>query len=190
MVIKLSYFLLLLTAQAFTIDWNPDISNYDTRYDTTVTADNPVRAFISGFNFYESLAHMSACDVDVGYFLDFGVLALGAFDKAWTRKPEFESYKMEYLTSLLYVTDALGQSSYMGRNCFDTLLELRDYMVFYTDQANDFPAFAALMHENLKGVYSDLNTQGWVSYMSFVNQQWTDFTYAVSRMAFQVSMEA
>lgn len=111
-MVKISSAVLLLlvtAAQAFfTFDWNPDVSGYDTRYETTVSVDNPIRAFISGFNFYESLTHMSYCDIDMGYMLDFGILAVNSFNMAWTRTPEFESYKMEYLTSLLYVTDVLG----------------------------------------------------------------------------------
>jgi len=69
---------------------------------------------------YDHLYHLKYCDIDTHFLVDYALGSQQEFYDAWARTDFHFEYRMDYLDSLLYFTDALGQMSYVARNCYLT----------------------------------------------------------------------
>lgn len=63
-------------------------------------------------------------------------------------------------------------------------MELREYIKEFDESAKDFPHYATIVHDNVAEVYLDVNTNGWTSYVGYTTQDWTNFAFATSRIAY------
>lgn len=78
------------------------------RYDTVIEPDNELRSLLEGMDLYNHLSHLSDCDVDLTLLKLYSQMSLEAFESAWFRTDFHFEYRMNYLDSLLLMTDALG----------------------------------------------------------------------------------
>ena len=83
-------------------------SNNFARYNQAVEKDNIVRSLLGGFDMYEHLYHLQYCDIDISYLYKFILASRSEFEQAWTRSDFNFEFRMDYLDSLLYLTDSLG----------------------------------------------------------------------------------
>ena len=55
-------------------------------------------------------------------------MSIDAFNVAWTRPDIHFEYRMFYLESILDLTDSLGKTSILARNCYLSYKEYNAYM--------------------------------------------------------------
>ena len=96
---------------------------------------------------------------------------------------------MQYLTSVLFFTTMLGQTSYVARNCYSSKLELKEYRDDYGQSAGDFPSTARLLHDNTAVVYLSLDTLGWTALSAYLEREWVELSFSLSRMIYLLSLQ-
>lgn len=137
---------------------------------------------------YDAIPMLNVCDRNFdGYFAllhTSGTQFLEAWNRPTENPAESNFLKQSYLDATLSFTDSLGYSSYLARNCYASYEGYSLLKQNFGEQVTEYSEFVALVHENIAENYRDLNSEGWQTYLSWLNSYWQGFSFGWSRLAY------
>lgn len=85
----------------------------------------------------------------------------------------YDSYQQDnLLTSILSMTDAFGELSYVLRTCYNVGGSLQDNWEYYSSIWDDGMSIFNMFKNNIASSYLDIDDRSWSSYNTLNNQDW------------------
>ena len=172
---------ILKVANVFTLAQASTILPDNLTYDPVQLGVSVVRSIATGLNLYQHVDGLTVCDFDTQNTMSTFVNSVSTVYKAGGNSEIFRE-------GFWLFTDSLGLSSYSLRSCYRSWTNIDSLYDHYWSELGSFPVAASEVHDNIINYQSELNTQGFTSFIGLYTGRYQDFAYGLSRSIYLTTL--
>ena len=135
-----------------------------------------IRGTAMGLGYYDHVSDVQLCDD-----------ALQLYGTMWVKSVSRYLYgdsQNDWLEGTWYLTDSMGQLSFVLRRCYGAYDGVKDLYVKFFKSIIDFPDFSTIIHLNIANGFYALNDYGKDAYLGYYRKDWTVFARGIARMLY------